>query len=116
MYIFAKTGTNECNRESRVLLRNVINKRAKVTFSRQIRTSHFSREWIYIYRLLDTDAELTNERRNEKEKIVERGRKKKGKFAYHRTSLWRHVRVMKRLSKKIRVQSEKHEDARYVET
>ena len=64
-------------RESRVLLRNVINKRAKVTFSRQIRTSHFSREWIYIYRLSDTDAELTNERRNEKEKIVERGRKKK---------------------------------------
>lgn len=77
MYIFAKAGTNECNRESRVLLRNVINKRAKVTFSRQIRTSHFSREWIYIYRLSDTDAELTNERRNEKEKIVERGRKKK---------------------------------------
>lgn len=32
------------------------------------------------------------------------------------TSLWRHVRVMKRLSKEIRVQSEKHEDARYVET
>lgn len=116
MYIFAKAGTNECNHESRVLLRNVINKRAMVTFSRQIRTSHFSREWIYIYRLLDTDAELTNERRNEKEKIVEWGRKKKGKFAYHRTSLWRHVRVMKRLSKKIRVQSEKHEDARYVET
>lgn len=77
MYIFAKAGTNECNRESRVLLRNVINKRAMVTFSRQIRTSHFSREWIYICRLSDTDAELTNERRNEKEKIVERRRKKK---------------------------------------
>lgn len=29
MYIFAKAGTNECNHESRVLLRNVINKRAK---------------------------------------------------------------------------------------
>lgn len=27
-----------------------------------------------------------------------------------------YVRVMKRLSKKIRVQPEKHEDARYVET
>lgn len=76
MYIFAKAGTNECNHESRVLLRNVINKRAKVTFSRQIRTSHFSREWIYIYRLTDTDAELTNEMK--RKKLWRGGGKKKG--------------------------------------
>lgn len=76
MYIFAKAGTNECNHESRVLLRNVINKRAKVTFSRQPR---IFRENGFIYIVSQTRMQnwQTNDEMKRK-KLWRGGGKKKG--------------------------------------